>query len=260
LIFTLVDKYRHIIENKKTDSTTCHDKAKTWKQIETEFNARLPNSCRRNSESLKKFYYNKKKELRKSVAEERKEILLTGGGPAKLLKKDASDNLLLSLMGDKTVYGLSNSFDCDNVPSTSHEINHVLQNVTNETTIEFQENYNADIALGVVDITDPNNENTDNEQEFASQQRKQRPLTNKKITSKGKYIKSRRRPTAVVKALTSSDIAAKYKLLIDNRLAIAERDLSWAKEKQSLEKENLLLDIEIKKEKLKQLQNNKNSI
>jgi hypothetical protein len=45
-----------------------------------------------------------------------------------------------------------------------------------------------------------------------------------------------------------------------NRLAIAERDLSWAKEKQSLEKENLLLDIEIKKEKLKQLQNNKNSI
>jgi hypothetical protein len=82
----------------------------------------------------------------------------------------------------------------------------------------------------------------------------------KKITSKGKYIRSRRRPTAVVKALTSSDIAAKYKLLIDNRLAIAERDLSWAKEKQSLEKENLLLDIEIKKEKLKQLQNNKNLI
>jgi hypothetical protein len=186
--------------------------------------------------------------------------LLTGGGPAKLLKKDASGNLLLSLMGDKTVYGLSNSFDCDNVPSTSHEINHVLQNVTNETTIEFQENCNADIALGVVDITGTNNENTDNEQEFASQQWEQRPLTNKKITSKGKYIRSRRRPTAVVKALTSSDIAAKYKLLIDNRLAIAERDLSWAKEKQSLEKENLLLDIEIKKEKLKQLQNNKNLI
>jgi hypothetical protein len=36
--------------------------------------------------------------------------------------------------------------------------------------------------------------------------------------------------------------------------------LSWAKEKQSLDKENLLLDIEIKKEKLKELQNNKNSI
>jgi hypothetical protein len=96
--------------------------------------------------------------------------LLTGGGPAKLLKKDASDNLLLSLKGDKTVYGLSNSFDCDNVPSTSHEISHVLQNVTNETTIEFQDNCNADIPLGVVNITDPNNENTDNEQEFASQQ------------------------------------------------------------------------------------------
>jgi hypothetical protein len=95
--------------------------------------------------------------------------LLTGGGPAKLLKKDASDNLLLFLMGDKTVYGLCNSFDCDNVSSTSHEINHVLQNVTNETTIEFQENCNADIALGV-DITGTNNENTDNEQEFASQQ------------------------------------------------------------------------------------------
>jgi hypothetical protein len=25
LIFTLVDKYRHIIENKKTDSTTCQN-------------------------------------------------------------------------------------------------------------------------------------------------------------------------------------------------------------------------------------------
>jgi hypothetical protein len=114
---------------KKTDSTTCHDNAKTWKKIETEFNARLPNSCRRNSESLNKNYYNKKKELRKSMAEERNEILLTGGGPAKLLKKDASDNLLLSVMGDKT--------------------------------------------------------------------------------SKGKYIRSRKRPTAVVKALKSSGIAAK---------------------------------------------------
>jgi hypothetical protein len=63
------------------------------------------------------------------MAEERNEILLTGGGPAKLLKKDASDNLLLSVMGDKT--------------------------------------------------------------------------------SKGKYIRSRKRPTAVVKALKSSGIAAK---------------------------------------------------
>jgi hypothetical protein len=65
LIFTLVDKYRHIIENKKTDSTTCHDKAKTWKQIETEFNARLPNSCRRNSESLKKILLQQKKGVTK---------------------------------------------------------------------------------------------------------------------------------------------------------------------------------------------------
>jgi hypothetical protein len=48
--------------------------------------------------------------------------LLTGGGPAKLLKKDASDNLLLSLMGDKTVYGLSNSFDCDNVQPVMRSI------------------------------------------------------------------------------------------------------------------------------------------
>jgi hypothetical protein len=39
------------------------------------------------------------------MAEERNEILLTGGGPAKLLKKDASDNLLLSVMGDKTPKG-----------------------------------------------------------------------------------------------------------------------------------------------------------
>jgi hypothetical protein len=61
LIFSLVDKYRHIIENKKTDSTTCHDKAKTWKQIETEFNARLPNSCRRNTESLKIIITTKKR-------------------------------------------------------------------------------------------------------------------------------------------------------------------------------------------------------
>jgi hypothetical protein len=114
-IFTFVKKYRNIVENKKADATTCHDKTKTWRKIQNEFNARLPNSCRRNVELLKKFYYNKKKEVRKVAAEEKKEAFLIGGGKSKVVKKD---NLLLSLMRDTTVYGLSNRFDCDNIPST----------------------------------------------------------------------------------------------------------------------------------------------
>jgi hypothetical protein len=97
-------------------------------------------------------------------------ILLTGGGPAKLLKKDASDNLLLSLMGDKTVYGLSNSFDCDNVQPVMRSIM-FYKMLLMKQPLNFKRTV-MQILLWelLIGITDTNNENTDNEQEFASQQ------------------------------------------------------------------------------------------
>lgn len=53
-----------------------------------------------------------KKDLRKRAAENKKEIYLTGGGPEPTQFSD-SDNKILSLISNKTVFGLKNQFDND---------------------------------------------------------------------------------------------------------------------------------------------------
>lgn len=72
-----------------------------------------PNSCERAMESLKKMYENRKKELRKDKASERQQQLLTGGGPA--VKIDQSQDLLLSIVNKKTVFGEVPFMDSDSL-------------------------------------------------------------------------------------------------------------------------------------------------
>lgn len=110
LLLSLVSKYKDIIENKKTDGVSLNEKIKTWDDITREFNGQAPNSIYRSVESLKKFYDNQKKTLRKRVGEERKDMYTTGGGTAKT-HTDSLDDLLLSIINEKTVFGLKNPFD-----------------------------------------------------------------------------------------------------------------------------------------------------
>ncbi|CAH1124397.1 unnamed protein product [Ceutorhynchus assimilis] len=112
-----------------------------WKKIAQEYNSAGP-SCPRAVECLKRCYENRKKLLRKSVAAERREIYKTGGGlPDNQAKKEPLDDLLMSIVSNKSVQGLETPFGGDAIinintsnPTTSQESQDVI---LEDNAIEF---------------------------------------------------------------------------------------------------------------------------
>lgn len=122
LLINIVAKYKDIVENKKTDAVGIREKKIAWEKITEDFNSSglyCPRSC----DSLKRLYENKKKQLRREAGEDKRELYKTGGGLPPKIKKDACDEILLSIINTKTIYGLTNSFDSDAMPSTPNPIN-----------------------------------------------------------------------------------------------------------------------------------------
>lgn len=77
LLIDCVEKLKHIIENKKTDSTSINVKDKAWEQIANDYNSATTTSAR-SQQSLRSCYDNLKKTTRKRAANERVEIFKTG--------------------------------------------------------------------------------------------------------------------------------------------------------------------------------------
>lgn len=113
-LITLVEKYKGIIENKQTDGVTTLEKNKAWTKVAQQFNAVSPSHILRSEEALKFFYKNLKKELRKKAADHKKEIYLTGGGPEPPQLSDDC-NKILSVINNKSVFGLNNQSDNDSL-------------------------------------------------------------------------------------------------------------------------------------------------
>lgn len=76
LLLEIIIKYKHIIENKKTDAVTAKDKGKCWDEITRKFNSE--SSTYRDSITLKNCWDNMKKRTRKFYAEERSKLYKTG--------------------------------------------------------------------------------------------------------------------------------------------------------------------------------------
>lgn len=131
LLRIIANKYASILEDKKTDRASSNEKEKAWKNVEMEFNASSISSTYRPAISLKKCYENRKKEYRKLLADERKEVLLTGGGPPPKIKKDETEDILKSIINEKTLVGLTNKFDDDADVST------IPKQGNNDMTIEY---------------------------------------------------------------------------------------------------------------------------
>ncbi|KAK4887341.1 hypothetical protein RN001_003612, partial [Aquatica leii] len=107
------NKYGTVLEDKKTDRASAENKFKAWENIASEFNATSSASILRSTASLKKCYENRKKELRKTLADERKETLLTGGGPPPKIRRDDTENILLTIMNPRALVGHKNRFHDD---------------------------------------------------------------------------------------------------------------------------------------------------
>lgn len=98
-------------------------------------------------------YENKKKEIRKVVAAEKRETFKTGGGlPESVPKKEVCDEILLSIMNKKSVYGIESVYDsdgivieknnntnvCDDLDETVSEehINFIIDEVSDESNLD----------------------------------------------------------------------------------------------------------------------------
>ncbi|CAH1980318.1 unnamed protein product [Acanthoscelides obtectus] len=74
LLISLVDSYKHILENKKTDATNVEKKNGAWKEITDLYNAN--DVCPRTDKQLRKLRENLKQRTRKIDSEMRKDSQL----------------------------------------------------------------------------------------------------------------------------------------------------------------------------------------
>ncbi|KAG5879955.1 hypothetical protein JTB14_024548 [Gonioctena quinquepunctata] len=117
VLLNIINTCKSIIECKKTNGTTWRQKDEAWNKICAVVNSNCPGNYPRNKESLKKFFDNMKKNVRKEIAAERNEVVKTGGGKSESkLGRDPTIDLALTIMNEKTVYGLVNHFDSDYTP------------------------------------------------------------------------------------------------------------------------------------------------
>ncbi|KAL1516465.1 hypothetical protein ABEB36_000374 [Hypothenemus hampei] len=74
----LIEQYKNVIENKKTDANSNRAKAEAWHKICVSFNSRF---SKRTEKQLRKLWDNMKSKTRKLDTEYKINMLKTGGGP-----------------------------------------------------------------------------------------------------------------------------------------------------------------------------------
>ncbi|CAG9770028.1 unnamed protein product [Ceutorhynchus assimilis] len=117
LLLSIVQRFKNVVENKKTDAVTWREKDSAWEKIAEIFSSKSTGVLR-TKDSLRKLYENLKKNVRKQVVDEKKLLICTGGGPPPAKKPKAENDLkeqILSIVNSKTVYGLPSIFDGDAV-------------------------------------------------------------------------------------------------------------------------------------------------
>jgi len=112
LLISLVEKYKNIIESKKSNVVTWKDKEKAWLKIECEFNSKNNDNTFRSAKHLKEKYNNLKKNTKKKFAIEKMNISKTGGGSYTPILVTDVDLTIKEILGPQ-VSGLQNSYDCD---------------------------------------------------------------------------------------------------------------------------------------------------
>lgn len=104
ILLNLVNKYKGILECRKTDNTTNHNKAIAWQNVADEYNEAV--RIQRDVKHLKNKYENVKKRLKQKYAKE------TNLAPCKVLRVSEMEDTLEQILGSQ-VSGLSSEFDYD---------------------------------------------------------------------------------------------------------------------------------------------------
>lgn len=109
-VLELVEKEKHIIEDKRNDGRMVAKKEKAWESLTRDFNSR-PGVNKRTTPQLKRLWKNLKGKAKKSLAEERKSRKETGGG-AEVTSVDSISQKVISITPQQ-IFSLRNTFDDD---------------------------------------------------------------------------------------------------------------------------------------------------
>ncbi|XP_039303306.1 uncharacterized protein LOC120357263 [Solenopsis invicta] len=111
----ILTDYKHIIEIKKSDSTTLKDKDLAWNEICNKYNQSTLISQERTVTQLKKLWTNLKQSQREALTREKQSYLATGEGPPAVqieIDPDIS-NIASNLMKTAPVSFTSNMSDAE---------------------------------------------------------------------------------------------------------------------------------------------------
>lgn len=112
LLLDIVEQYKDIIENKKSDCISTREKNDTWKEIVETFNGRNGGQFR-SLKVLRTKYYNLRKETNKRVAAQKRSMFGTGGGPPAKIALNSTDDRIVKILGEKRIMGFESSYDSD---------------------------------------------------------------------------------------------------------------------------------------------------
>lgn len=145
LLIELVNKYKEIIECKKTDGLKIKEKDETWDKLRDEYNSN-GSVTSRTTKQLRQFYVNLKRSAKKARSDERVERYKTGGGQC-TTKVDES---VLSLIEDQ-IEPNSNPFDCDSEYYGKYQL-HYISIIYSFKLNSFVFNNNFILFLGDAEI------------------------------------------------------------------------------------------------------------
>ncbi|XP_071578866.1 myb/SANT-like DNA-binding domain-containing protein 3, partial [Temnothorax nylanderi] len=141
----ILNNYKNIIENKKSDSVTLKDKEIAWNEICNNYNTSTLISQERNVAQLKKLWTNLKQAQREALTKEKQSHFATGGGPPQIkidIDPDVA-NIAPHLMKTAPVSFTSNMSDTQ--INEKREI--VFDLISANRTIEISESDKEDCTL-----------------------------------------------------------------------------------------------------------------
>ncbi|CAG9840797.1 unnamed protein product [Diabrotica balteata] len=111
-LISIIEKYKHIIENKKTDSVWSKQKNATWEKIATEYNS-ISKTGIRNIKQLKLLYEALHKRVKKLKADDKVQTYITGGG-MKVPVMTPQDDRIVAIMGPQII-PIETMYDSNNM-------------------------------------------------------------------------------------------------------------------------------------------------
>ncbi|KAL1516193.1 hypothetical protein ABEB36_000112 [Hypothenemus hampei] len=134
-LISLVQKFKNIIETKKTDATTNKAKADAWMQIGVLFNSRFPT---RSDKQLKKLWDNLKNRTRKIDTQYKYNILKTGGGPPPPSPADDAITQQIRSIVPTINFEIANEYDSNHL--LTKNLNESSENSNNIEPLYIEEN------------------------------------------------------------------------------------------------------------------------